>query len=241
MPESGAKEPDPRRVLWFRAPMDLGDWSMRASDALERFLDRVAHWLMEAGSPATGACAEALQGLRMSLPEGRTEMVRPRLGLPVLSHWPEAMMRVAAMDAALTGALVRLSPHLSWRQNPNYVRQPPSPEFLDGYGYAPIAGPDGVVPADIAVGVLLLAPEILYPAHAHPAEEVYLVLDPASRWWRKGEDWREGIAGTAIHHPPGLPHAMQAGESPLCAIYVWRGDLATNAELTLQRSPGGER
>jgi hypothetical protein len=214
---------------------------MRASEGLERCLGRVAHWLTAEGSPASGAFAAELEGLRGKLPPVPSEVVTQRLGLPVLRHWPEAMTRVAPMDAALTGALVRLSPHLSWRQNPNYVRQPPSPEFLDGYGYAPIAGPGGLVPADIAMGVLLLAPEIVYPPHAHPAEEVYLVLDPASRWWRKGEDWREGIAGAAIHHPPGLAHAMQAGEVPLCAIYVWRGDLATDAQLTFSRSPGRER
>jgi hypothetical protein len=209
---------------------------MRASDALGRCCDRVAHWLTAAGAPTCAPFADALKGVRASLPQARMEVERQRLGLPILRCWPEAMTRLAPMDAALAGALVRLSPHLSWRQNPNYVRQPPSPEFLDGYGYASIAGPGGLVPADIAFGVLLLAPEIVYPPHAHPAEEVYLVLDPASRWWRKGEGWREGIPGAAIHHPANLAHAMQAGEAPLCAIYVWRGDLATDAQLTLSRS-----
>jgi hypothetical protein len=26
---------------------------------------------------------------------------------------------------------------------------------------------------------------------------------------------------------------MQAGSAPLCAVYLWRGDLATNAALTV--------
>jgi quercetin dioxygenase-like cupin family protein len=110
----------------------------------------------------------------------------------------------------------------------------PSEEFLKGYGYAVIAGPGGLVPARIAVGVLLLAPGLLYPAHAHPAEEIYLVLDGASRWWRAGEEWRTEQAGAAIHHSSQLGHAMRAGEAPLCALYLWRGDLATDAKLTGQ-------
>jgi hypothetical protein len=150
----------------------------------------------------------------------------------VLGHWPRALAGAAAIDAALGAALKELSPDLSWRQNPNYVRRPPGPDFLEGYGYAVIAGPGGLVPASIAMGVLLLAPGMLYPAHAHPAEEIYLMLDGDSRWRRKGEDWRESIGGAAIHHPPHLPHAMQAGRAPLCALYLWRGDLATDAALS---------
>ena len=88
------------------------------------------------------------------------------------------------------------------------------------------------MPADVALGVLILAPSILYPAHVHPAEEVYLVLDQTSRWWREGEEWRQGLPGAAIHHPPNLAHAMQAGPMPLCAIYLWRGAIEVSAAFT---------
>jgi hypothetical protein len=150
----------------------------------------------------------------------------------VLRHWPAALAGAAAIDRKLADALTGLSPALGWRQNPNYMRKPPGADFLDGYGYAVIAGPGGLVAAPIAMGVLLLAPGLLYPAHAHPAEEVYLVLDGASRWWREGEGWRDPMGGAAVHHPTRLAHAMQAGAAPLLAIYLWRGDLETNAALT---------
>lgn len=202
---------------------------MRAKDALYGCLESIAARLSAQGSLACGDFAAELRSIRRARPDAPEV---PTTGLPVLRHWPAAVTQAAAIDRGLAAALQELSPSLVWRQNPNYVRLPPSPDFLAGYGYAVIAGPGGVVPARIALGVLLLAPGLIYPAHAHPAEEIYVVLDGASRWQRAGEPWREGIGGAAIHHPPHVAHAMQAGAAPLCAMYLWRGDLATNAALT---------
>ena len=199
---------------------------MSGSAALDRCLTALAGRL-----PQAAGFAEAIGALR----SGDLPKIEPagRASLPVLRHWPQALAGAASIDAELGAALAELSPTLDWRQNPNYVRRPPGPGFLEGYGYAVIAGPGGLVPAGIALGVLVLAPGVLYPAHAHPAEEIYLVLDCESRWWRMGEEWRQGIGGAAIHHPPNVAHAMRAGPAaPLCAVYLWRGDLATNAALT---------
>ncbi|MDF2763195.1 MAG: hypothetical protein K0S81_173 [Rhodospirillales bacterium] len=200
----------------------------QTTTALDRCIARVALRLAAEDAAAAGQFLPDLRGIPGEGP------IRPSASpaLPVTRHWPAALADLARIDRDLAAALEDLSPMLVWRQNPNYVRRAPSADFLEGYGYAVIAGPGGLVPASIAIGVLLLAPRMLYPAHAHPAEEAYLVLDGKSRWWREGEEWREGIGGAAIHHPPRIAHAMQAGEAPLCALYLWRGDLATNAALT---------
>ena len=61
-------------------------------------------------------------------------------------------------------------------QNPNYVAAPPSPDFLENYGYAVLAGPGGLVASEaLALGVLMLGPGIHYPTHRHPAVEIYVV------------------------------------------------------------------
>jgi quercetin dioxygenase-like cupin family protein len=199
--------------------------------ALDRCIARVLARLNAADLEATDRFLSELRGISGGeVPLASAEWHAH--ALPVLRHWPKALAGAAGIDRELAAALAELSPSFAWRQNPNYVRRPPSPEFLSGYGYAVIAGPGGLAPAGIAVGVLLLAPGLTYPAHAHPAEEIYLVLDAASRWQRAGEPWREGIGGAAIHHPPRVAHAMQAGEAPLCAIYLWRGDLVVDASLT---------
>ncbi len=134
-----------------------------------------------------------------------------------------------------------MAPRLSWTQNPNYRRSPPTPDFLDNYGYAVLAGPADGPPAlarhdRLAFGVLLLGPHTHYPLHHHPAAEVYIPLNSAE-WWRGDGPWREQRPGAVIHHPPDLPHATRAGDAPLLALYLWHGELATHAKLTGNSSP----
>lgn len=165
----------------------------------------------------------------------------PREHLPVCRFWDLALEAGAGGAAEpLVSALRALGPSLSWAQNPNYRRDPPDPRFLDNYGYAVIVGPgDGpsALAADprLAVGVLLLGPETHYPLHAHPAIEIYYTLAPGGEWWRGAGPWRREPPATAIYHAPSVPHATRAGDSPLLAVYIWRGDLATHAALTPAR------
>lgn len=209
--------------------------------------------------PSAGPAPDALLGRLFGeighLLAGEAEFARPFLAalpreplrrqpgdgeafLPVLRDWPDCLARAPREQptlAPLAEALSALSPFLRWRQNPNYQVSPPDPGFLDGYGYSEIAGPYGFVEAGIRCGVLLLGPHIFYPAHRHPAEEIYIPLNPGD--WQRGEaeiaagGWTERPAGTVIHHPPEVPHAMRAGERALAALYLWRGDLATEARL----------
>jgi hypothetical protein len=136
---------------------------------------------------------------------------------------------------ALARTLAELAPALAWIQNPNYRRAPPSEGFLANYGYAVIAGPESPVPAlarhaDLALGILLLGPHTEYPAHQHPAEEVYIPLG-AAQWRIATGKWEWRPPGAAIHHPPNIVHATRTGDAPLAALYLWTGDLATNARL----------
>jgi hypothetical protein len=52
--------------------------------------------------------------------------------------------------------------------------------------------------------------------------------------WRKGgEPYVERPAGTFIHHPSNISHAMKTGEEPLLALYLWRGGpLAARSTIT---------
>ena len=161
--------------------------------------------------------------------------------LPVCRFWSVALGQAGAGAGASGMALAAVAPRLTWAQNPNYRRSPPSPDFLDNYGYAVLAGPSDGPPAlarhdQLAFGVLLLGPHTHYPLHHHPAAEVYIPLNRAE-WWRGDGPWREEAAGAVIHHPPNMPHATRAGGAPLLALYLWRGELATHAILTGKSSP----
>ncbi|MBV9520621.1 MAG: hypothetical protein JO068_21160 [Hyphomicrobiales bacterium] len=160
---------------------------------------------------------------------------------------PACRYLAEALDAAAIGKVGELAMHLrllepslSFVQNPNYRHAPPTPSFLSEYGYAVLAGPADGAPAlvsdpHLAFGVLLLGPRTEYPAHHHPATELYVPLGRAD--WAKGSmvagrpEWVSREPGCVIYHPPNLVHATRTHESPLAALYLWAGDLATYARL----------
>lgn len=141
----------------------------------------------------------------------------PEGALAVLAHREAAVARAAEeVDDALAGVLGPLAAGARWTQTASYVREPPSPGFLDGYAHATLAAGDGV-----AIGLLLLGPHLHYPPHHHPAEEFYL---PGATI-----EWLEGVrpAGVVVHHAPWQPHAMTTDDRPALLAYVWTGEVAT--------------
>jgi quercetin dioxygenase-like cupin family protein len=149
--------------------------------------------------------------------------------LPVCRFWDQ----VTAGDGSLLAPLAALGPSLGWVQNPNYVAAPPSPDFLENYGYAVLAGPGGLVASEaVALGVLMLGPGIHYPTHRHPAVEIYVVASGEAEWQKGEAPWRREPPGTVIRHESMMPHATRTLAEPLLAAYLWRGDLATHARIT---------
>ncbi len=187
-----------------------------ASAALQEFVDRLAPLL-----PAD--FAQPVRALDLSRP-----IANPAV-LPVCRFWPN----ILAAGGELVELLGDLSPHLRWVQNPNYVAAPPSPDYLENYGYVVLAGPGGLVATDsLAMGILLLGPHTHYPTHRHPAVEIYVVTVGEAEW-RKGEQaWRRLAPGSVIRHETMMSHATRTLDEPLLAVYVWQGDLKTHAKIT---------
>ncbi len=206
-----------------------------------RQIQALAGWLaarLEGAAEPPPAVCRALQTALASVAVAglpATTRTTVRSSLPVLRHWPRALELVGDSAAAsVLPSLQALAPAFDWMQNPNYRANPPSPGFLENYGYAQLAGPAGVPTlvetGACAFGLLLLGPGLLYPSHRHPAVELYLPLTPGE-WQRGPEPWRAVPPATPIHHPSGLSHAMRAGAGPLLALYLWQGDLATHARI----------
>lgn len=181
---------------------------------------------------AVGPFAAALQAIQ---PTGA--VAPPLQALPVSRHLSVALAAARGTAAeVLADALGTLAADAFWTQNPNYRRNPPDPRFLENYGYFVVAGPADGPPAfietpSLAVGLLLLGPGTHYPAHRHPAEELYLPLAGDGEWQKGDGPWRQEPAGAVIHHPAGVQHATRAGSTPLLAAYLWRGELAIHARL----------
>ncbi len=113
-------------------------------------------------------------------------------------------------------------PALVWQQNPTYR----DASFLARYAYCQL-----VRGAHMTAGLLALAPDTHYPAHSHPAEEVYHLLSGTSEWQRGDEPWTRRLPGARIEHPSNVPHAMRALSEPLLALYLWRGAIADPARF----------
>ena len=129
-----------------------------------------------------------------------------------------------------------LRPRMSsmpWRQNPTYTDE----RFPGRYAYCELLGPNGLAPHMTAsIGLLYLAPDTMYPLHAHPAEEAYHLLAGVSEWQAAADrlTWRS--PGERMEHPSGVSHAMRSGPTPMLALYIWRGDLFTPARLISEPS-----
>ena len=152
--------------------------------------------------------------------------------LPVCDWMPELQAGAGLVDtAAVVAELQRVAANLAWRQT--YGAGDFGADFLRGYGWSEFIGLRGPVPsARLACGVLLLAPGISYPSHAHAAEEVYLPISGVAEWQKGAGDFAAVAVGQAIHHPSWTPHAMRTGDQPLAALYLWRGgDLAAKSVI----------
>jgi hypothetical protein len=151
--------------------------------------------------------------------------------LPVL-RWIDDLPGLAEpATGPLTRLLTEAASSLQWRQS--YRKEDFGAGFLERYGWSELIGSRGPVANDrIAVGFLMLGPDVHYPEHSHDAEEIYLPLAGEAEWRRGNEAWRKVKPGTPIHHSSRLVHATRTLADPLLALYLWRGgDLAQKPSI----------
>ena len=179
-------------------------------------IDRLARLL---GKPL----ANSLHGARLDA------TVQPTDPLPVERHLDPALQLASAATLPIATHADRIRSALRWRQNPNYS----GADFLDGYAYCELVGPQGHVRRpDVALGLLLLGPHVTYPEHAHPAAETYAVVAGRAEWRQGDRVWRLRAPGDLIHHTSMEPHAMRTSAEPLLAAYLWQDHLGEGARLT---------
>lgn len=92
--------------------------------------------------------------------------------------------------------------------------------------YAELVGPEGpLLSSQCRFGFYLQAPDCLYPAHSHAAEELYLLLSGSAKWQLDGSETFVPPSPGLVHHLPWQKHAMRTGPTPLLALWVWLGDI----------------
>ncbi len=120
----------------------------------------------------------------------------------------------------MADAFQALDELLAWRTS----TRPGTRVFNQGHANTQIVGPEGIERrSDVILGASLLAPEVTYPLHDHPPEEIYLVMSEGD-WFRSGKGWYTPGIGGIVHHPCDVTHAMRAGAAPLLAVWcLWTG------------------
>lgn len=144
---------------------------------------------------------------------------RPPADLPVTAHLPRALDE-GSRDTlgGLSDALDRVADRLTWEYG--YEKVPRG--LAAKYGYCEIAGPRGPVVTDaLILGLVLFAPNTIYPAHHHrDIEESYVAISGA---------WSENDAavyapGSLILNAAAHEHRITTGAFEPCLLaYAWIG------------------
>jgi quercetin dioxygenase-like cupin family protein len=147
----------------------------------------------------------------------------PASRVPACGHLAAALAKARTGPGAipvLATALEAIAPRLAWYRRPG--SEPAMGRFHDGHASAVVVGAGGLeLRHDVRVGLSLMAPQVRYPDHQHPPEEIYVALTPGE-WRQRDGPWHEPGAGGIVHNRPGIVHAMRSGESPLLAVWcLW--------------------
>lgn len=97
------------------------------------------------------------------------------------------------------------------------------PVFANGEGI----GPDGrLFHREIILGLFILGPHTIYPEHAHPAEEFYIVLTGNPEFQVGADsDFELKNSGEVVLHHSDISHSIRSSDEPLYAIFGWRGNI----------------
>ena len=140
-------------------------------------------------------------------------------------HLAEALSEVRTDEddllAAVGQAIYTAGTSLEWRVDDGEYYKPGA-AVGDGYRYGnmhTVLATDD----DFAMGLFLLAPDVDYRDHRHPAPEFYLNLTGGSRWRFDFGDWRKLPAGSVLWNEPGAVHATSTGTAPWLSVWAWLG------------------
>ena len=112
-------------------------------------------------------------------------------------------------------------PYLPWKYN--YEPRPDMPDLDNQMGWGEILGPEAPYHDEhFCFGFTLLGKNTFYPAHYHPATELYVVLSGHAIWTLDEHSQIRG-PGDFILHPSNHIHSMQTENEPMLALYTWSG------------------
>lgn len=122
------------------------------------------------------------------------------------------------LNKNIVHAVKRLEPMLEW-----YVKKgektPVDATQNFEYVNCNIVGKRGVIhDEDLTIGITVMDPNSVYPAHNHVEEEFYVVLNTGS-WNQNNGLWMEKTLGDYVYNPSNIVHSTKSGDDPLVTIW----------------------
>lgn len=207
---------------------------LRDHPDLAYYLRDLRFYYLERSAGGSKAIRSHMKKAREAL--GKALKSDPRISLcqperlPVRRHFSRALDRgVSGPGETMIQALSRFEPLLRWGYG--YDRMPG--RLKETYAYAEILGPRGpVVSDDVVAGIVLLAPDSVYPSHSHEGvTESYIVLSGAL----SQNDAGVYVPGSMIFNPPEHSHRITVDRLEPCLLsYVWIGSPKALAEQKMR-------
>jgi hypothetical protein len=179
--------------------------------------------------------AEVRAGLAPALAAENAPLPRPVGGANavVSAHLASALASLEATHPELATAIAASTGDLEWITYGEYPPDEIGADFLAGHAYTEMVGPEAPVFApDYDLGLFLIAPDLLYRDHRHPAPELYAPLT-GPHGWRFGPGDRLKIkpAHDPVWNPPNTPHMTKVGPVPFLCIFGWTKDVRLPASV----------
>jgi len=205
----------------FRQMPDLASLDRHVDACRRLILDRLDRGRDE--PPATRREIDTLLALSSS-DAGPLSPVSPTR-LPACDFLPDALaLGDLGPEADIARALSAIAPALHWTYS--YPDDPRLNGLASAIAFTQIIGRQGLKRDNgLLLGLTLMAPHTIYPLHAHPAVEFYLVIAGTALWQAGHEPAMARPPGSLIFHPSGVAHAMTTAAEPLLAVFTWHGDI----------------
>ena len=127
----------------------------------------------------------------------------------------------------LCGDIVEMP--LDWRP-PETSKSPLYAKHSIFKSHVELVETDGLVKSEsIRLGLYGMLPNSEYGIRTHPAEEIYIMLAGECFWKRGDAPYCCERPNGRSYHPSMMPHASKTEDQSFMSVYVWVGDLSTDA------------
>jgi hypothetical protein len=199
------------------------------SEALGTLLDEIDRHLAGRHGPGIAEARQAIAAAR----RGGGLAVKGTPNAVVAAHLAPALVQLAERHPALAAAIAGAAPHLDWQTYDAYPPDAIGPDFAQGHAFASLIGGGAPFAAtDFDLGLLVIAPHVLYRDHHHAAPELYLPLT-GPHGWRFGPGTPLVIlpAGRPVWNDPFAPHLTKVGPVPFLSLFAWTRDVDAPASV----------